>query len=230
MVELPSQPLAEIDPEFQKLGLETGGMTFRLPHLSVRQKVLLCLANDICRGHSALALRLHMQAAMMHGIPFADVLALVRFIAPYAGYAASADALAYLGALRAQLDPDAAPAAAEPPTVDADDAADEAPKYGLTSDEWVAGFIDSRTARAWGENRLSAQERSCVALTADVANQTLGASFRYHVELALKNGVTPEQVRDVVRFSSEFGIVKAAAALESLEDVLSLEATPAATA
>ncbi|MEU6774723.1 hypothetical protein [Streptomyces sp. NPDC046759] len=34
-----------------------------------------------------------MTPAHMHGISFADLLALLRFVAPYAGYPAAADAL-----------------------------------------------------------------------------------------------------------------------------------------
>lgn len=30
MVDLPSSPLADIDPEFEKMALETGGLTYQL--------------------------------------------------------------------------------------------------------------------------------------------------------------------------------------------------------
>jgi len=55
MVYLPSQPLGDIDPEFQKIALETGGLTYGLEGTSTREKLLLNLANDVCREHLGLA-------------------------------------------------------------------------------------------------------------------------------------------------------------------------------
>ena len=88
MVDLPSQPLGDIDPEFQKIALETGDWTYALSGTSTREKLLINLVNDVCREHLGLAFRLHIQAALSHGVPFADLLGVVRFIGPYAGYPA----------------------------------------------------------------------------------------------------------------------------------------------
>src|SRR5829696_4696818 len=90
MVDLPSQPLGDIDPEFQKIALETGELTYALSGTSTREKLLINLVNDVCREHLGLAFRLHIQAALSHGVPFADLLGVVRFIGPYAGYPAAA--------------------------------------------------------------------------------------------------------------------------------------------
>ena len=106
MVDLPSQPLGDIDPEFQKIALETGGLTYGLSGTSTREKLLLNLANDVCREHLGLAFRLHVEAALSHGVPFADLLGVVRFIGPYAGYPAAADALERLSAIAAELGTD----------------------------------------------------------------------------------------------------------------------------
>src|SRR5919206_1205447 len=103
MVDLPSQPLGDIDPEFQKIALETGDWTYSLSGTTTREKLLLNLANDVCREHLGLAFRLHIQAALSLGVPFADVLGVVRFMGPYAGYPAAADALGHLGDIGAQL-------------------------------------------------------------------------------------------------------------------------------
>jgi 4-carboxymuconolactone decarboxylase len=220
MVDLPSGPLTEIDPQFEQIALETGELTWGLPGISLREKSLLCLANDVCRQHLGVALRLHVQAALDNGVAFADLFALVRFVAPYAGYPASAEALASLAAAGTQFGADGNPAAVEAPG----DAASGQPlerSYGhLTTDEWMAGFLTSRTTRAWGETRLSARERAYVALTVDVAQQTLGPSFSRHVELALGSGATAEQVRDAVRFTAEFGVVKATIAVDKLNELL----------
>src|SRR5215217_3640875 len=105
MVDLPSQPLGNIDPEFQKIALETGELTYGLSGTSTREKLLLNLANDVCREHLGLAFRLHIQAALSHGVPFADLLGVVRFIGPYAGYPAGADALERLVPVKGRHDP-----------------------------------------------------------------------------------------------------------------------------
>jgi 4-carboxymuconolactone decarboxylase len=223
MVDLPSQPLGDIDPEFQKIALETGGLTYGLPGTTTREKLLLNLANDVCREHFGLAFRLHVQAALSHGVPFSDVLGVVRFIGPYAGYPAAADALERLGAVGAELGVDVRSAAAESSVDGSSEAPDERlrPDEGFdTTDEWLAGFIESRIGRSWTVPGLSAWERAYLALTADVAQQTLGDSFRLHVRLARESGASPEEIRDVVRFLAECGIAKAAAALRELDTVL----------
>src|SRR5215211_6394735 len=121
MVDLPSQPLADIDPEFQRVALETAELTFALAGTSTREKLLLSLANDVCREHFGLAFRLHVQAALSHGVPFRDVLGVVRFVSPYAGYPAAADALGHLGSIAAELGVDTRTAVDGPGSSVADD-------------------------------------------------------------------------------------------------------------
>jgi 4-carboxymuconolactone decarboxylase len=223
MVDLPSQPLGDIDPEFQKIALETGELTYGLPGTSTREKLLLNLANDVCREHLGMAFRLHVQAALSHGVPLADVLGVVRFIGAYAGYPAAADALERLGAVAGELGIDLRDAATEASVDGSARAPDKhlRPDEGFeTTDEWLAGFIASRIERAWSVPGLSARERAYLALAADVAQQTLGDSFRVHVRLARESGAKPEEIRDVVRFLAECGIVKAAAALRELDTIL----------
>src|SRR5919199_2424120 len=113
MVDLPSQPLGDIDPEFEKIALETGEWTYGLSGTSTREKLLLNLANDVCREHFGLALRLHVQAALSHGVPISDVLGVVRFMGPYAGYPAAADAFGHLGDIGAEFGVDVRSVASE---------------------------------------------------------------------------------------------------------------------
>ena len=113
MVELLSQPLADIDPEFRAIALETGEWMYGLSGISTREKLLLNLASDVCREHFGLAFRLRVQAALHHVVPFSDVLGGVRCMGPYAGYPAAADALAQLGAIGDELGIDVQAEAAE---------------------------------------------------------------------------------------------------------------------
>jgi 4-carboxymuconolactone decarboxylase len=218
MVDLPSRPLAEIDPEFEKVALETGELTYGLPGLSTREKFLLCLANDVCREHLGLALRMHVQAALDNNVSYEDMLALVRFVAPYAGYPAAADAMAQLAAAAGQFGVDTSPQRATDGGAPGERVD---PGYGrATTDDWMAGFIASRTTRAWAETRLSPCERAYLAIAVDIAQQTLGPSFARHVQLALDAGASADQVRDAVRFTAEFGVVKAAVAVDTLAGLL----------
>jgi 4-carboxymuconolactone decarboxylase len=214
MVDLPSRPLGELDPEFERMALETGGLTYGLPGTSVREKLLQNLANDVCRSHLGLAFRLHVEASFKHGIRYTDLLALLRFIAPYAGYPASAEALARLAEVAVELGADTCPATGsrrEPA---------ELPGDIGSPDAWMADFLDSRIRRAWSEGALSLRERAFLALTVDVAQLTFGAPFRSHVGLALRSGAEPDAVRDAVRFTAEMGAARAVAALVELESVL----------
>ncbi|MCF6468697.1 dehydrogenase [Nonomuraea sp. MG754425] len=212
MVDLPSGPLAEVDLEFQKMALETAGLTFALAGTGVREKLLQVTAHDICRGHLGLAFSMHVTALHAHGVPYADVLALIRFVAPYAGYPAAADALGRLAEVAAGLGLDTTP---EPSRVAAGTSAPGWP----AGDPWLAGFLASRTGRAWSEERLSARERAFVTLTAHVARRAFGESFRRHVALALRTAGADE-VRDAVRFTAELGVIDAADAMEALEQAL----------
>ncbi|HEX6445628.1 MAG TPA: carboxymuconolactone decarboxylase family protein [Streptosporangiales bacterium] len=228
MLELPSGPLQERDPRFERLALDVGELTYALPGLGYREKLLLCLAGDVCRGHLGLALRLHVQALLAHGVPFADLLATVRFVAPYAGYPASAEALAALSAIGAELGAaaeDGADAAAGLDGTERDEAA--ALYEPSTTDDWFTRFAASTTGWAWRETRLGRIERAYLALAASVAMHSFDRSFRRHVELALEAGATPAQVRNAVRFTSEFSVLDADTALVELDAILGPE--PAST-
>lgn len=221
MVALPSDPLGAADPEFQKIALETGKFTYGLGGTTVREKLLQVVAHDVCRHNLGLALRLHLTAANMHGIPYADILALVRFVAPYSGYPAAADALSRVAELAGEvgLDTTAEPAGTETPETK------EQPDPTLaTTDEWLQGFVDSRTSRAWSETRLSRRERAFVVLTTDVTQRTLGDSFVRHLELALASGATADDVMDALRFTAEMGLAGCVQAIRVAQEVLAAEA------
>lgn len=164
-----------------------------------------------------------MEAALSHGVPFSTLVAAVRFIGPYAGYPAAADAIARLPAVGAKLDVDTCAAAVAQDAGDgsrsASDTANPVADGIATTDPWLAGFTASRTGRAWRETALSGKERAYLALTADVAQQTLDTSFRRHVELARDQGAAGGEIRDMLRFTAEFGIAKAAAALHELDAI-----------
>lgn len=215
VVDLPSSPLAEVDPEFEKMALETAGYTFALTGTSVREKLLQNLTQDICHSQLGLAFRMHVTAAMNYAIPYPDLLATVRFVAPYSGYPAAADALARLKQVAVEIGMDVGDLGQPSAT------AGGKPDQNIeATDDWMKDFLNSRIARAWSEDRLTRRERTIIAITSDIAQQTLDDSFGLHVTLALDAGLSENDVRDVVRFCAEHGVFRSAAAMRELEMVL----------
>lgn len=224
MVDLPSGPLAEVDPIFEQMALETGSRTFGLAGTSVREKFLQLFAHDICNPNLGMAFRMHLMAATeVHGVPYGDILAVIRFVAPYSGYPAAADALGRLADLAGSVGLEAEfPADAELDSIDGGRPG-QPDRTPACSDAWMTGFLASRVGRSWSEERLSIRERAFVAMTADVCFQTLGNTFRRHVRIAQQSGVPDDDIRDAVRFTAELGIVKTVNALEELEKILGEE-------
>jgi alkylhydroperoxidase/carboxymuconolactone decarboxylase family protein YurZ len=148
----------------------------------------------------------------MHGVAYADMLALIRFVAPYSGYPSAAGALGRIAEIATELNIDTS---SEPQRV----AASSAGPVWPVADSWMADFIESRTKRAWSEEALTPRERAFVALTAHVSQRALADSFRHHVELAL-TVASPEEVRNAIRFTAEMGITETVAALDELETIL----------
>jgi alkylhydroperoxidase/carboxymuconolactone decarboxylase family protein YurZ len=212
VVDLPSSPLANIDPEFEKMALETGGFTFGLAGTSTREKLMQVTAHDICRASFGLPFALHITALNMHGVSYGDMLALIRFVAPYSGYPSAAGALGQVAQIAEELGLDTT---AEPSEV-ADKPSDA---VWPVTDPWMGEFLASRLGRAWSEERLTLRERAFVALTAHVSQRALGQSFRRHIELALQVA-SADDVRDAVRMTAEMGVTDAAAALDALEKAL----------
>lgn len=215
-MDLPSSPLGELDPQFEKLGIEVAAFTFGLPGTSVREKLLQTITLDMCRAHLGLAFRMHVTAAAMHGVTYAELLAAIRFVAPYSGYPAAADALARLTEIAIETGID---------TSDLGEQAELGAGSGAAGrpdipDEWTAKFVDWQLSRAWSEDLLSRRERAIMALSSDVGQRDLDESLRRHVELALDAGLSAEDVRDVIRFCAEYGIGRAVAALRVLDNEL----------
>jgi hypothetical protein len=52
-----NQPVFDVDPEFGKMAVQMG-QGFKLPGVSLREKSLLCLANDVCEMNLDLAFQM----------------------------------------------------------------------------------------------------------------------------------------------------------------------------
>ena len=67
-----------------------------------------------------------------------------------------------------------------------------APKFAELNDEVLFGQVWSR------EDKLSLRDRSIVTVVALMAQGLADSSFRYHLESAKKNGVTKEEIAEIL--------------------------------
>ena len=67
-----------------------------------------------------------------------------------------------------------------------------APKFAELNDDVLFGQIWSR------EDKLSARDRSLVTVTALVSSGILDSSLQYHIHTAKENGVTKEEMAEVL--------------------------------
>lgn len=89
-----------------------------------------------------------------------------------------------------------------------------APKFAELNDDVLFGQVWSR------EKELSLRDRSIVTVVALMAQGLVDNSFRYHLETAKKNGVTAEEMAEILTHAAFYaGWPKAWAAFHMAKDV-----------
>lgn len=89
-----------------------------------------------------------------------------------------------------------------------------APKFAELNDDVLFGEIWSR------EDKLSLRDRSTVTVTALMAQGLVDASFQYHLMSAKKNGVTKEEIAEILTHAAFYvGWPKAWAAFRLAREV-----------
>lgn len=89
-----------------------------------------------------------------------------------------------------------------------------APKFAELNDDVLFGEVWSR------EEQLSLRDRSIVTVTALMAQGLTDSSFQYHLETAKKNGVTGEEMAEILTHAAFYaGWPKAWAAFRMAKDV-----------
>lgn len=73
-----------------------------------------------------------------------------------------------------------------------DQLGDFAPKFAELNDDVLFGEVWSR------EDKLSLRDRSLVTVTALMAQGLIDDSFRYHLMTAKSNGITKEEIAEIV--------------------------------
>ena len=93
-----------------------------------------------------------------------------------------------------------------------------APKFAELNDDVLFGEVWSR------EKQLSLRDRSIVTVTALMAQGLTDSSFKYHLETAKKNGVTGEEMAEILTHAAFYaGWPKGWAAFNLAKDVWSID-------
>lgn len=91
---------------------------------------------------------------------------------------------------------------------------DFAPKFAELNDDVLFGEVWSR------EDKLSLRDRSIVTVTALMAQGLVDSSFQYHLMSARKNGVTREEIAEILTHAAFYaGWPKAWAAFRLAKEV-----------
>ena len=89
-----------------------------------------------------------------------------------------------------------------------------APKFAELNDEVLFGEVWSR------EDKLSLRDRSLVTVTSLMSQGLIDSSFRYHLESAKKNGITKEEITEILTHNAFYaGWPKAWAAFRMAKEV-----------
>lgn len=94
------------------------------------------------------------------------------------------------------------------------DLGDFAPKFAELNDDVLFGEVWSR------EDRLSLRDRSLVTVVALMSQGLVDPSFQYHLETAKKNGITREEIAEILTHGAFYaGWPKAWAAFRMAKEV-----------
>lgn len=103
-------------------------------------------------------------------------------------------------------------------TAGKDSLGDFAPKFAQLNDDVLFGEVWSR------ESQLSLRDRFLVTVTALMAQGLTDSSFHYHLESAKKNGITKEEIAEILTHAAFYaGWPKAWAAFRMAKDVWNQE-------
>lgn len=101
-------------------------------------------------------------------------------------------------------------------TAGRDQLCDFAPKFAELNDDVLFGEVWSR------EDKLSLRDRSLVTVTALMAQGLIDDSFRYHLMTAKSNGITKEEIAEIVTHAAFYcGWPKAWAVFKMAKEIWS---------
>lgn len=81
------------------------------------------------------------------------------------------------------------------------DLGDLAPKFAALNDDVLFGEVWSR------EDKLSLRDRSLVTVVALMSQELVDSSFRYHLKTAKKNGITREEIAEILTHTAFYALM-----------------------
>jgi alkylhydroperoxidase/carboxymuconolactone decarboxylase family protein YurZ len=195
--------LVGLDPVFAQMAVTVGRNLWGLPHLTMREKAIVCLTADLCHPHLGLPMAMHVKMALDNGVQPRMIRELLRHLGPYVAYPILVPAFAQLAELGVPVEDDPAPPGHAPLSPQLDAFASMLPAAGL------AAFTREQLAQRWARSGLSARERAISCLVVDILYQTLGDSFRLHLDLAVAAGADRAVLEDLLQGVAEFGLARA---------------------
>ncbi|BBU21453.1 dehydrogenase/decarboxylase protein [Mycobacterium xenopi] len=188
--------MAALYADFAQMAIEVGQHAWGIANLTMREKVFVFVAADLCARSLGFALKTHVEMARSQGVSVASIREAVHHLAPYVGYPTAAEALIALAEIDGADAPD--PQRADRLEVDA------TTLHRIDGlDAQFAGFVQRQYADRWGRPDLTVRERALCTIATDVLNGTLDESFALHVDLALGHGAGMAQVRAVLLLVAE---------------------------
>jgi alkylhydroperoxidase/carboxymuconolactone decarboxylase family protein YurZ len=218
---------AHTDAMLGQMAEATAAHAWAVPGLTEREKVFLTLVADVCHPTLGAPFEEHVRDGVGRGVPTAAMRALLRLVAYDTGYPAARAALLRLAEVEASLGLPAEGGTEElPPELLDPDGPSPLPEpvraQLLELDAHFLEFFDaqSRMRSPAGPGTLTVRERAFTTMSVDVHYQTLGDTFRIHVERARRGGASVADVRDALRFLAQFGASRAWQAWERLNTLL----------
>lgn len=215
--------LKELDSSFNDLAVWYTGTVGENSALLVKQRAFMSIACDVCEQTLYGPLEFHIKMALDNGATRQDVKEVILHMGVYGAYPKCFETIARLKEIYAAFDEQGLYLTGDKvshPKPDINWVLDTDVKDGLISFEPQYGDLSSRMAgEVWGRSGLTPMERVYISMSGDVAQQTLSADgpFPFHANLCLENGMTREQIRQMVMYLTiDVGFIKVWKAMEAL--------------
>ena len=197
------EALAAVDAQFGDLTSRMAGEVWGRPGLSNRERAFISIAGDVCNQTLDGPFQFHVETALQHGSTRADVREAVLHMVIYGSFPKVLQSVVKLNELYAQYDEkglyDTGDGVSVPPLGDKNFVSDPAIREALMGVDPDFGDLTSRMAgEVWGRGGLTQKERAYVSLGADVCSQTLSGPLQFHIDMAMKDGASREQVREAI--------------------------------
>lgn len=191
--------------------------------LTLKQRAFMSIACDVCEQTLYGPLKFHITLALENGATRQDVKEAILHMGVYGAYPKCFETIARLKEIYAEFDEKGLYLTGDKvshPKPELNWVLDTDVKDGLIAFEPQYGDLSSRMAgEVWGRPGLTPMERVYISMSGDVCQQTLSADgpFPFHVNLCLQNGVTREQVREMLMYLTiDAGFLRVWNAFEAL--------------